>query len=399
MIKTEDINPIFSFQDDFKISDVAVDQIIDQYHSPIYIYDASIIRDQYRKLRKAMPEKIDIFYAMKPNPTRAIVELLVDQGAGVEVASIGDLVTCQQIGVDPRNIAYAGPAKTDKELQLSIEMGIHAIHAESLNEIKRINEFAKQANKTQSVALRINTNFEIHDTHMSMSGKAKKFGIDESVMVNVIKQALKLKYIELNGIHVYSATGILSEDEFLLNMRKSFETAEIANKYFKVTSVDFGGGFGIDYSLQRKFNMDYLAPKVNELLESFSFINENNTRIITEPGRYLVAESGIYITKVIDRKISHGQNMLNCDGGIHHFLRTALLGSQHPIVNLSRKSETGDKFEIGGNLCTPIDSLGSAVSLPEDTAPGDYIGVFLAGAYGYTVAMSLFLNNALPAEV
>ena len=102
MIKTEDINPIFSFQDDFKISDVAVDQIIDQYHSPIYIYDASIIRDQYRKLRKAMPEKIDIFYAMKPNPTRAIVELLVDQGAGVEVASIGDLVTCQQIGVDPR---------------------------------------------------------------------------------------------------------------------------------------------------------------------------------------------------------------------------------------------------------------------------------------------------------
>ena len=399
MIRTEDVNPVFSFENDFRISGVPVEQTVNQYNSPIYIYDASIIRDQYHELRKAMPEKIDIFYAMKPNPTRAIVETLVDLDAGVEVASIGDLITCQQLGVDPKNIAYAGPAKTDKELKLAIDMGIYAIHAESINEVNRINRFAGDASKIQQIALRINTNFEIHDTHMSMSGQAKKFGIDESEMIDVITQSLKLDSIKLIGIHVYSATGILSEDEFLLNMRKSFETAEIANKYFDVISVDFGGGFGIDYSLQRKFNMDYLAPKVNELLEEFSFIKANNTRIITEPGRYLVAESGVYITKVIDRKISHGKNMLNCDGGIHHFLRTALIGSQHPIANLSRKSETEATFEIGGNLCTPIDSLGSDVSLPEDTTPGDYIGVFLAGAYGYTAAMSLFLNNALPAEV
>ena len=398
-MNASDINSAFSQDGDFTVSGVVVDDIVEQYGSPIYVYDASIIRDQYQKLRRAVPDGIDIFYAMKPNPTRAIVELLHNSGTGVEVASIGDLITCEQIGVNPNNIAYAGPAKTDQELRKAIDMGIYIIHAESLNEIKRINKIAKERNKIQQIGLRINTNFEIHDTHMSMSGKAKKFGIDESEMSSVIETSLHLENINLIGIHVYSATGILSADEFMLNMRKSFETAERANQQFKVRSVDFGGGFGVDYTNERKFDMNYLASKIASLIEEFQFIEDNKSRLITEPGRYLVAESGIYITKVIDRKTSNGENMLNCDGGIHQFLRTALIGSRHPIFNLTRRSDTKEQFEVGGNLCTPIDQLGENIELPADTQAGDLIGIFLAGAYGYTAAMLYFLNNPLPPEL
>jgi len=381
------------------ISGVPVDEIVKKYGSPLYVYDANTIKLKFQALRDALPNSIEIFYAMKPNPTKAIVELLQAEGCGLEIASIGELKVCQAINADPNNIVFAGPAKTDDELKAAIEAGIRVIHVESVNELHRIDIIGRQLDRKVAVGLRINTEFQINASVLQMGGASQKFGIDENQMKNAIKTALDLPNIELVGIHVYSATGILNTDEFLLNVRKSLEVAKSANELFTVKSIDFGGGYGIPYDSGEQLDVNKLGASLEDIIDEFPFITNNDTRLITEPGRYLVAESGIYLTTVLDRKESYDTTQLVCDGGIHQFLRSTLIGSQHPIHNLTRISEENSIFQVGGPLCTPLDYLDQNCKLPADTDLGDVLGVFLAGAYGYTASMQLFLSHDLPAEV
>ena len=391
-----------SFQmknDMLNISDVPVDQIVKKYGSPVYIYDAETIRSKYHTLRAALPDSIEIFYAMKPNPTVAIVELLQSEGCGLEIASIGELNVCKVVNANPTNIVFAGPAKTDAEITEAIKTDIRAIHAESISELHRINQIAKQLGAKAKVGLRINTEFQIKASVLQMGGSSQKFGIDEAQMHTAIKTSLMLSNIDLIGIHVYSATGIVSTEEFLLNVRKSFEVAAKANELFPVKSIDFGGGYGIPYDGGDQIDLDKLGESLEKLIDEFPFISTNNAKLITEPGRYLVAESGIYVTKVLDKKNSLETTQLVCDGGIHQFLRSTLIGSQHPICNLTRTTDESTVFQVGGPLCTPLDYLDQNCKLPSDTEIGDLLGVFLAGAYGYTASMQLFLSHDLPAEV
>ena len=385
----------------FSISGVETDRLINEVGTPLFIYDAETIKDRYNYLRDNLPEEVDIFYAMKANPNIAVIKQLVDLGAGVEVASEGELYACGKIGVNPENIVFAGPSKTDEDISVAIDLGIYALNAESLGEIKRINKIAGSKSRVMDIELRINPEFEVAGAAVNMGGGSKKFGIDSESVTKVINEVLLLKNIRLQGIHIYAGTGIQNSEGFLSNMENCFSLAQIINQsHFKVISIDIGGGIGIPYSdKDESLSIEGISNRIAFIINKYKFIKENNTRIILEPGRYLVGQSGVYVTKIIDKKHSRGKEYLLVDGGAQHLLRPALIGTSQPTYNISIKQEKFQLFDIGGSLCTSIDFLGRDLALPEKSDVGDYIGVFCSGAYGYTESMPLFLSHDIAPEV
>lgn len=401
-MKINDISRNFTLDDTgLGFSGVDINGIVKEIGTPLFIYDAETIKDRYRYLRDNLPKEIDIFYAMKANPNIAIIKQLVSLGTGVEVASEGELYACQKIGVNPKNIVFGGPSKTDGDISMAIDMGIYALNAESLGEIKRINRIAKSKNTVMDVELRINPEFEISGVAVSLGGGSKKFGMDSESINKIIEEASSLKNIHLQGIHIFAGTGIGNSEGFLSNLENCFRLAkEINDRHFKIESIDVGGGIGIAYSDDDpEFRIEGLSQKITTLLDEYPFIRENGTRIIAEPGRYLVGECGVYITQVIDRKTSRGREYLLVDGGAQHLLRPALIGQSQPTFNISRPEGTSKIFDVGGSLCTSIDFLGKDLPLPEDSSPGDYIGIFCAGAYGYAESMPFFLSHDIAPEI
>lgn len=401
-MKVNDISKCFTLDSDgLNFSGVNINSITDKIGTPLFIYDAETIKEKYNYLRSNLPKEIDIFYAMKANPNIAIIKQLVDLGTGVEVASEGELYACQKIGVNPKNIVFGGPSKTDEDISMAIDMGIYALNAESLGEIKSINRIAKQKDRIMDVELRINPEFEIAGVAVSLGGGSKKFGMDSETIDFVIEEASKLENVHLQGIHIFAGTGIENSEGFLSNLENCFKLAQDINtNHFKIESIDVGGGLGIAYSDDDpEFSIDGLNHKIELLLNKYSFIRENGTRIIAEPGRYLVGQCGAYITKIIDRKISRGREYLLVDGGAQHLLRPALIGQTQPTFNISNSSNNLKSYDVGGSLCTSIDFLGKDLPLPLESKVGDYIGVLCAGAYGYAESMPFFLSHDIAPEV
>lgn len=403
-MKVSDISRSFNLNGSgLQFSGVDINSIVNEVGTPLFVYDSETIKERYNYLRDNLPKEVDIFYAMKANANIAIIKQLVSLGTGVEVASEGEIYACKKIGVDPKNIVFAGPAKTDKDLEMAIDMGIYAINAESIGEIRRINSIAKSKNVVMDIELRINPLFEVAGAAVNMGGGSKKFGIDSESVGDVINEARELKNINLQGIHIFAGTGIQDSDGFLSNLENCFVLGqEINDKHFKVESIDIGGGIGIPYSdSDSELSIEGISQKITAMIDKYSFIKDNNTRIIAEPGRYLVGQCGVYITEVIDRKHSRGKDYLLVDGGAQHLLRPALIGVSQPTFNISKGSEQDNlqKFDLGGSLCTSIDFLGKDLDLPKNSEVGDYIGVFCAGAYGYAESMPLFLSHDVAAEV
>ncbi len=401
-MNVQDISSNFSFDRDyFSISGLNVKPIIEKLGTPLFIYDAETIKERYEYLRANLPLEVDIFYAMKANPSLAVIKQLVNLGAGVEVASEGELYACKKVGVNPKDIVFAGPSKTFEDITMAVEMGIYALNAESVGEIKRIDEIAASHDTVMDIELRINPEFEVAGAAVNMGGGSKKFGIDSEVLSAAIEQVSSLNNVRLQGIHIFAGTGIQNSEGFLSNLENCFTLAEEMNrKHFKVLSIDFGGGIGIPYSDEDSgLSIGGISDKISDMIKKYPFIRENGTRLIAEPGRYLVGQSGIYITKVIDKKHSRGKEYLLVDGGAQHLLRPALIGQSQPTFNLSREQGNLQPFDVGGSLCTSIDFLGKDLNLSEDSAVGDFIGVFCSGAYGYTESMPLFLSHDIAPEV
>lgn len=401
-MKVQDISENFSFKGEtFSVSRLEIKPIIEKFGTPLFIYDAETIKEKYEYLRKNLPEEVDIFYAMKANPNIAVVKQLVNLGAGVEVASEGELYACKKVGVNPEDLIFAGPSKTDEDISMAIELGIYALNAESVGEVERINEIARSKGSVMDIELRINPEFEVAGAAVNMGGGSKKFGIDSESISAAIERISTLENVSLQGIHIYAATGILNSKGFLSNLENCFKHAERINReHFKVLSIDFGGGIGIPYSDEDEpLSIEGIRDKITDMIHKYPFIKENGTRLIAEPGRYLVGQSGIYIAKVIDKKHSRGKDYLLVDGGAQHLLRPALIGQSQPTFNLCRTQEHFKPFDVGGSLCTSIDFLGKDLSLPEQSDAGDYIGVFCSGAYGYTESMPLFLSHDVAPEI
>jgi diaminopimelate decarboxylase len=392
------IEEYFIKEGKFHIDGLGIDQVAAAHQTPFYLYSAGRIREKYAKFTGSFPG-YDVFYSFKANPGLAICNTLRSLGSCADVSSLGEIQAALRVGFKPGDIAFVGPGKADADLEFAIENGVYAIAAESAHEIEQIDEISKRLGKPANILLRINTREKPISPEMMVGGPSK-FGFDEETVVGQVRE-VNLQSARLIGIHVYSASQVLDESficdhlEYVRNLAVRL-SEEIG---FDLKAIDFGGGFGVPY-LEGDAELDLspislAAESVRSSLEK----SHPGCRLIFEVGRYLVAESGIFVTRALRVKRSRGACYVIADGGMNHFSRPVFMGVKHGIAILNKIGEpAGSECNVGGPICTPIDFLGKDVMLPAPE-PGDLIGVFGAGAYGYSMSLLKFMSLGTPAEV
>lgn len=367
-----------------------------------------MIRRRYDAVRAALPS-FEVFYSMKANPSLMIIGFLRSMGAGCEIASGGELFTAKEAGYDAMDVVFAGPGKSDRELEEAIVSGVYSINIESFREMERIERIARLVGIPARVALRINTSRGLEKAgggsagplHERMAGGPSKFGIDEEKLERLSEHA-RSKAVQIVGVHVYTASQILHVDEIISNARRTVAAAERIEQMLDapVEMIDFGGGFGVPHYVgeESPLDMKALGEGVEEIFAPYSARRE--TRLIVELGRYLVSDCGVYLTRIIELKESRGEKFVVTDGGINQFLRPVLMKVDHQAAVVNRLDDEATlEVKIGGPLCTPIDITARSAMVPQDLSIDDLVGIMNAGAYGYTMSIQSFLSHATPAEV
>ncbi len=382
------------------VGGVSAPALADQYGTPLFVYDAGIMATKWALLREALPPRFSICYSVKANPNRTILRFFLAKGAGLEIASAGEFRQAISAGCAAEKILFAGPGKTEAELELVLAQGIGEIHVESASEAERISAIAERLGVRARVALRVNPSEDAEGGAMRMGGRPAPFGVDEESLDDVLSRILALPALDFRGIHLYEGTQILDFQILAAQYARGIEIARRGATRLKrpLLSLDFGGGFGIPY-FPHEQQLD--TRKLRESLDALVKTVENDplflgTHFLTEPGRYLVAEAGIYIARVVDVKVSRGKKFLILDGGMnHHLAASGNLGQtikrNYPLALVNKLGQPAEEtVDVAGPLCTPLDFLARGVSLPRAEA-GDLVGIFQSGAYARSASPSDFL--------
>ncbi|MGB6835736.1 MAG: type III PLP-dependent enzyme [Candidatus Acidiferrum sp.] len=397
-----------SSKEELRIGDVPISTLADHYGTPFFVYDGGIIDQKWRLLRDALPDVFSVCYSVKANPNQTILKHFLSKGAGLEIASAGEFCQALHAGCPSENIIFAGPGKTEKELELVLGQGIGEIHLESLREAERVSAIAQKQSIRARVALRVNPGGEAEGGAMRMGGRPAAFGVDEETLEDVLDRLLALNGLDFRGIHIFAGTQILDYQILVSQYRKGLEIALRVATHFgsPLHTVDFGGGLGIPY-FSHESALDTQKLK-QELAVLFKGVQDeprlSGTHFLIEPGRYLVGECGVYVARVSDVKISRGKKFLILDGGMHHHLSASgnlgqTIKRNYPVAVLNKLNAPAEEtFEVAGPLCTPLDVLARNASLPR-TDVGDLVGVFQSGAYARSASPLGFLSHATPPEI
>jgi diaminopimelate decarboxylase len=390
------------------IGGVTASSLAARHGTPFFLYDRNIIERKYAALRAALPNRFAISYSMKANPNPAFLKFFLEQGCGLEVASAGEFYQARNAGCSAQKILFAGPGKTTAELELAIAQGIGEIHAESELEIERIAAISRKLGVLTRIAIRVNPNEEGQGGAMRMGGKSAPFGVDEETIEHLLDRIMKNPEIDFRGIHLFVGTQILDHNVLLAQYKKGLAMAKTVASLTKrpICTLDFGGGLGIPYFPgDPELDLDQVGKGLSELVagidndEAFA-----HTKFVVEPGRFLVGEAGVYVTRVNDIKVSRGKKYLILDGGMNHHLAASgnlgqVIKRNFPIAALGKlDAPLTETVDVVGPLCTPLDTLGRAVQLPK-TEVGDLIGIFQSGAYARSASPLGFLSHATPPEV
>ena len=381
-----------------KLDDDKIMQIVKEYGTPLYLYDGDIIRKKVRMVKEAFPD-FKILYSVKANPALSVCALFKKLALGAEVASLGELHRALKVGISPQEIILVGPGKTIEELDYAVERNILSVVIESLTELERLETVCKRKGRTANVMLRINTKTTIETSPERMVGGPSKFGFDEEDVVSSVKN-LNLNCIKIVGIHVYSASQILSVEQIVNQM---VYIAHLATKIsedlcFEIRFIDFGGGFGVPYSqTDNELGLKRIKSNISPAIED---IREKHPALcpILELGRYLIAESGIYLARIVDIKKSRGCKYIVVNDGINHFVRPVFMNLNHPTCIINKKDPPMECVSVVGKLCTPFDIIAKDIPLPKPEI-GDIVGILCTGAYGFSMSMLNFLSHPWPAEV
>ncbi len=379
----------------------ASDWVHEAGDTPLFVYDRARISARIAAVRAALGDEVALHYAIKANPLPALIEWIAREVDGLDVASGGELALALTTGIAPSRIGFAGPGKRDDELSAALAAGVR-LNVESVGELERIAALGGQGSR---VALRLNPDFDLIGSGMRMGGRASPFGIDAADAPAAVARATALGIV-VDGLHVYAGSQTLAAAAVT---EAQAATLALAARLVRATGLvlahlNLGGGFGIPY-FANDLPLDLAA--VGEALRAALAdrpLELRDTQIVVELGRYLVAEAGVYLTRVIDRKVSRGTTFIVTDGGLHHQLAASgnfgtVIRRNYPVANASRFAEPArENVDIVGCLCTPLDRLGERVVLPA-TEVGDLIAVFMAGAYGASASPVAFLGHPAAREM
>jgi diaminopimelate decarboxylase len=382
----------------FVADGVALDEIA-KYPTPLYVYSAAAIRTKYRLLKDRF-RAFDICYSLKANPNPAVCSVLARTGAGAEVSSPAELATALAAGFVRDSIIYVAPAKVPADIERALMSGIHAIIVDSAQELEIVEQQAARLGRPARVLLRINTTEQQPEAKEVMVGGPSKFGFDEERVVADVAGVV-LQHARIAGIQVYSASQVLDQVWLATHIGYVFNLARKLSREigFKLESVDFGGGFGVPmHEREPELDLAGLAEAVAGPLAEFR-VEHPNCRLLFESGRFLVAEAGVFATRVVRVKESRGRVFAICDGGMNAFSRPVFMRIKHPVRLLNRLGEHATAHaDVCGPICTPLDCIARDAHLPMPKA-GDLVGLLNAGAYGYTMSLLDFMSRGRPIEL
>ena len=341
---------------------------------------------------------------MKGNPFSPVLTLMNELVDGFDVASGGELELALNAGVDAARISFAGPGKRDRELQRAISLGV-TLNCESEGEAARALAIGAQLGITPRIAIRVNPSFDLKGSGMKMGGGAKQFGVDAE-RVPALAEHLIAAGADWRGFHIYAGSQALSADAIIAMQAQTLAlVGELTDAIGAAPPhVNLGGGFGIPYFPgDEPVDIQAVGAALSEAFDALPDILAE-TEFCIELGRYLVGEAGVYLTRIVDRKISHGEVFLITDGGLHHQLAASgnfgtVIRRNYPVAIATRyEAEPEEVASIVGCLCTPLDKLSDSAHLPRADV-GDLVAIFCAGAYGASASPANFLGQGPAKEM
>ena len=368
--------------------------------TPLFVYDAQRIAGQVARFRSAFPT-VALHYAVKANPYGPLLEAMAAMVDGFDVASAGELGRVAHLGLP---ISFAGPGKRDQELETAIRAGI-TINLESEGEAMRALRVAPRRGPNLKFAVRVNPPFGLKGSGQKMGGLPSQFGVDHDQAAGIICENIAMG-AEWRGLHIFTGSQALSADALIELQRETVAlAASIAEEVgAPPPHVNLGGGFGIPYfAKDQPLDIEAVGAALAKALAERPKIL-SDTKFAIELGRWLVGEAGVYLTRVIDRKVSRGKTFIVTDGGLQHQLAASgnfgqLLRRNYPVAIAGRYgAEPDEEVTITGCLCTPLDLLADEAMLPRAEV-GDLVAIFCAGAYGLSASPQEFLSQPRAREI
>ena len=401
--RTGPIPPIFEERSgNLVIGGHTADELVAEHGSPLFVYSKSLLQNRIDALRSAMPKRLHIHYAMKANPFAPVLHEMIPIVDGIDIASGGELKMALDAGAS--NISFAGPGKRDDELLDAIKAGV-TINLESPTECNRALRIAEQQGKVPHLAIRVNPDFDLKGSGMKMGGGAKQFGMDAEYVAPTVRKLLKAG-AQWRGLHIFAGSQTLKSDALIETQAQTIAlAAQLAEQIGHAPPhINLGGGFGIPYfPSDEPVDIITIGAALEQQFQSLPAIL-HKTQFAIELGRYLVGEAGVYLTRIIDRKLSKGEIFLVTDGGLHHQLAASgnfgtVIRRNYPIAMAGQfRAEPKETVNIVGCLCTPLDMLGDHVAMPHSQV-GDVVAIFCAGAYGASASPLNFLGQGAAKEI
>lgn len=367
--------------------DIALTDIAAQFGSPTYVYSRAALSESFAEFRQTLDKHPAgngalVCYAVKANPNLAILSLFAKLGAGFDIVSGGELQRALAAGADPRKIVFSGVGKTAAEMEQALHAGIFCFNVESAPEVDRLNEVAGKLGKKAPISFRVNPNVD-PKTHpyISTGLKANKFGIAYDDALALYRRAASLPHLEITGIDCHIGSQLLDASPFTEALDKVLLLIDqLASEGIQLHHIDLGGGLGISYRADEPAPTvaSYLTPLLDKL-------TGRGLQVVLEPGRRLVGNAGLLLTRIEYLKPGEEKNFAIVDAAMNDLMRPALYDAWHDIVAVSERKDTAEQsYSIVGPVCESGDFLGH--QRPLAVQPGDLLAVLSAGAYGMSMS-------------
>lgn len=371
---------------------VKVSSIAECVGTPFYLYSYKTLTDHFLKIQRAFARVNPLIcFAMKSNGNLSVIKSLVDLGAGIDVVSVGELKKALLAGADPKKIVFASVGKTEEEITFAIKTGILLFNVESEPELAQINRIAVKMGRKVQAALRINPDVSAATHKYTDTGSLRnKFGIDLGTTRQIFKAQQKYSHVKINGLHIHIGSQIISGAPFVRAIKKVIGFIdELRAKAIEIEYLDIGGGMGIIYRQENPQTARQFADKVLPILE------KTGLKIIMEPGRFIVGNAGIFVTKVLYVKDNGLKKFVIVDGGMNDLIRPMLYDAYHEIVPVIQKKGARQKCDVVGPICESGDFFAHDRFLPK-VKKNDLLAVMSAGAYGYVMASNYNVRGRVP---
>lgn len=372
--------------------------------TPLFVYDAALLEARVAALRAAMPDALHIHYAIKANSFAPLLRHMAGLVDGFDVASGGELGLASAADMNVAHISFAGPGKRDRELEFAIVAGA-TLNLESEGEGARALAIADRLGIAPRLAVRVNPDFDLKGSGMRMGGGAKPFGVDADRASALVRQLIAAG-ADWRGFHIFAGSQALDAAAIAETQAQTVALAGALADAIGATPplVNIGGGLGVPYfHKDTAVDIGHVGAALADTLDGRAS-SLADSHFALELGRWLVAEAGVYLTRVVDRKSSHGETFLVCDGGLHHQLAASgnfgtVVRRNYPLAVAHRFGvEADETVSVVGCLCTPLDRLGDQIALPRADV-GDLIAIFMAGAYGASASPAAFLGHPAALEM